>query len=96
MLSSGLNTTFGISRCQAVFLDIGICHGYYAEWSYAMVRKQPAAKAPRKAKTSLSIDQEVYDRAHQYKLDSRRAGEPKDLGDIVTEALDEYLRKRGA
>ncbi len=62
-----------------------------------MAQKKPAAKVDgRKTKTSLSIEEAVYNRAHQYKLDCRRAGTPKDLGDIVTEALDEYLKKRGA
>jgi hypothetical protein len=41
--------------------------------------------------TSLRIRRAVYMRAWYYKLEKK-----KDLGEIMTEALDEYLKKRGA
>lgn len=48
-------------------------------------------RTPEQKKTSLNIQSSVYRRAWDYKLDSG-----KDLGEIVSEALDEYLKKRGA
>ncbi len=61
-----------------------------------MAQRKAAPRPPHRVKTSLSIDPAVYDRAQRFKLDTRKAGNPKDLGEIVTEALDEYLKKRGA
>ena len=58
-----------------------------------MPPKKPAETTdPRSWKTtSLRVDPAVYRRAWNYKLDKE-----KDLGEIVTEALDEFLKKRGA
>lgn len=57
-----------------------------------MPPKKPAApEADPWKSTSLRIRASVYRRAWNHKLDK-----DKDLGDIVTEALDEYLKKRGA
>lgn len=53
-------------------------------------KKGPVAQVEIK-KTSLNIQAAVYRRAWNFKLDSGR-----ELGDIVSEALDEYLKKRGA
>ena len=62
-----------------------------------MARKSaPAPAETERVKTSLMVGRDVYDRAHQYKLDCRRQGKPKDIWEIFTEALDEYLKKRGA
>jgi hypothetical protein len=54
-----------------------------------MTAKKPGNEPKR---TSLNIDPAVYRRAWDYKLDNPG----KDLGQIVSEALDEYLKKRGA
>ncbi len=63
-----------------------------------MARSRPAARqaGTLKVKTSLTIDPAVYDRAQHYKIEIRSRGDKKDLGEIVSEALDEYLKKRGA
>jgi hypothetical protein len=60
--------------------------------SLPMTAKKPSQEREGTNKsTSLNIDRAVYRRAWDYKLDTG-----KDLGDIVSEALDEYLKKRGA
>jgi hypothetical protein len=56
-----------------------------------MKRKRSPPTPDGVKKTSLSIKTAVYRRAWNYKLDSGR-----DLGEIVSDALDEYLKKRGA
>lgn len=42
-------------------------------------------------RTSVVMDRKVHKRALKYKVDSG-----KELGEILTEALDEYLKRRGA
>lgn len=66
-----------------------------------MMRKKPRAAAPaaaRIAKTSLHIDGEVYIRALNYKASLRRlparAGRNA-MGLIVSEALDQFLKRQG-
>jgi hypothetical protein len=54
--------------------------------------------APR-AKTSLNLDSEIYIRALTYRASLRRQPAPPGrrnlLGDIVSEALDQYLVRKG-
>lgn len=57
----------------------------------AMEKKASGAKKPTYKKTSLSVEESVWLRAWHHKLAAK-----KDLGQLVTEALDEYLKKRGA
>jgi hypothetical protein len=62
-------------------------------------RSNTTAMASRRAKTSLNLDGEVYIRALTYKATLRRqpapAGRRNLLGDIVSEALDQYLQRKG-
>lgn len=59
----------------------------------------PARSTTRRlAKTSLIIDDEVYIRALSYKASLRRHGKHpmnRRMGEIVSEALDQYLKKEG-
>lgn len=56
----------------------------------AQARKRGKDEKAETKKTSLHIRAAVYRRAWTYKLDTG-----VDLGTIVSEALDEYLKKRG-
>ncbi len=47
-------------------------------------------------KTSLNLRADVLAKAERYQLDEKHAGRPKSIGNIVSDALDEYLKKRGA
>lgn len=47
-------------------------------------------------KTSLFLDAETYQRAERYALDLKHKGERKTMGDIVSEALADYLKKHSA
>ncbi|HKP99854.1 MAG TPA: hypothetical protein VJ735_05940 [Actinomycetes bacterium] len=53
-------------------------------------RPAKAATAPDYQQTSLRIDRAVYRRAWGFKLDTGR-----DLGEIVSRALDDYLKANG-
>ena len=57
-----------------------------------MPEKKATLKPKPMKKTSLSIEPSIYRRAWNYKLDNPG----KDLGEIVSEALDEYLKARKA
>lgn len=60
--------------------------------------------SPALQKTSLNLVASIYDRAEDYlkalkreRRERRETGEPRNsMGRLVSQALDEYLKKRGA
>lgn len=57
-------------------------------------RSNPAAPSTLSTKTSLSIDDSIYDRAIAFKTSVRRTAKRR-MSDIVNTALDEYLKRQG-
>jgi hypothetical protein len=77
---------------KVFLLDFFTAWAIFAAGGHLMPPKKAAGpdQDPWKS-TSLRIKASVYRRAWNYKLDK-----DKDLGEIISEAVDEYLKKLGA